>query len=440
MSEPIRFDFDARTIQDFEHLLERGALNLEPGFQRDSVWTPSDRRKLIESILLNYPVPSVFLYRREEDGRPVYDVLDGKQRLESIFMFMRARGFTREGFDVKVKLEGDEDPEWRDWATLRRKNFAARFLSYKLQTVEVSGEFDDIVNLFVRINSTGKALTGAEKRKARHFKSAFLKEAQRLARREGRYFLERRVLRPAQITRMKDVELICELLASMAGGGLINKKSAIDRAIGNKELPASSLRRASRELVSAINAVKRVFPNLASTRFRNTSEFYTLVMLVWRLQRDRLVLSDRHRNRIAERLLVRMSNGVDEVLQMQRRIQGAPRTHTLYAEYLMTVRSATDNLSQRKHREEILHGIFAGLLEKKDERRLFGPELRRLLWNSAEKKVCSQCQRSLTWSNFQADHIRAHSRGGRTELSNAGLICRSCNPSKGARRRARKAA
>jgi 5-methylcytosine-specific restriction endonuclease McrA len=38
----------------------------------------------------------------------------------------------------------------------------------------------------------------------------------------------------------------------------------------------------------------------------------------------------------------------------------------------------------------------------------------------------------LDWINFQVDHIKAYSRGGKTDLSNAALICASCNPKKGA--------
>jgi Protein of unknown function DUF262 len=53
-------------------------------FQRKSVWSWSDRRRLIQSIVPNYPSPSIFLYERQENGFVMYDVIDGKQRLESI--------------------------------------------------------------------------------------------------------------------------------------------------------------------------------------------------------------------------------------------------------------------------------------------------------------------------------------------------------------------
>ena len=90
-----------RTVIDIQNLFEDGLLNLEPGFQRQSVWSERDRSKLIDSILRNYPLPAIFFYRREEDGQIIYDVIDGKQRVESILMFM---GEMRGRYDVKTRL------------------------------------------------------------------------------------------------------------------------------------------------------------------------------------------------------------------------------------------------------------------------------------------------------------------------------------------------
>jgi len=84
----------------------------------------------------------------------------------------------------------------------------------------------------------------------------------------------------------------------------------------------------------------------------------------------------------------------------------------------------------------MLNGLLEGLFEQKDSRRVFSVVQRRLLWNSEEARVCSQCETPLAWSNFHVDHVKAHSRGGRTSLENAALICGPCNSSKGARRQA----
>lgn len=75
-----------KSILDLSSLYDHGHLNLEPGFQRQTVWKLRDRAFLIDSILRNYPLPAIFPYKREEKGELVYDVIDGKQRLESILL------------------------------------------------------------------------------------------------------------------------------------------------------------------------------------------------------------------------------------------------------------------------------------------------------------------------------------------------------------------
>ena len=47
----IKYETDQKTVQDIINLYEKGRLNLEPGFQRSSVWQENDRKKLIDSIL-----------------------------------------------------------------------------------------------------------------------------------------------------------------------------------------------------------------------------------------------------------------------------------------------------------------------------------------------------------------------------------------------------
>jgi hypothetical protein len=71
----IQYQAGQKTVQTIIHHYENDQLNLEPGFQRSSVWSESDRGKLIDSILRNYPLPSVFLYRRYEAGNLIYDVI-----------------------------------------------------------------------------------------------------------------------------------------------------------------------------------------------------------------------------------------------------------------------------------------------------------------------------------------------------------------------------
>lgn len=85
-------------------LVETGAIDVAPKFQRRDRWDPEKQSLLIESFLTNIPVPPAYL--AEDVARlGSYAVIDGKQRLTAISVFfsdkLALRGLTR-----MVKLNG----------------------------------------------------------------------------------------------------------------------------------------------------------------------------------------------------------------------------------------------------------------------------------------------------------------------------------------------
>lgn len=81
----IRTDGYPMSIGEWASLYESGELDIHPEFQRFFRWSETQRTALIESILLGIPVPSVFVSQRA-DG--IWDVVDGLQRLSTIFQFL----------------------------------------------------------------------------------------------------------------------------------------------------------------------------------------------------------------------------------------------------------------------------------------------------------------------------------------------------------------
>lgn len=77
-------DFNVLTLQSF---MESGVVGI-PGFQRNFVWDLGRSSKLIESLILGLPVPQIFLY---EQARNKLLVIDGQQRLMSIYYFVKKR-------------------------------------------------------------------------------------------------------------------------------------------------------------------------------------------------------------------------------------------------------------------------------------------------------------------------------------------------------------
>lgn len=430
----IQYQADQKTVQTIIHHYENDQLNLEPGFQRSSVWSETDRAKLIDSVLRNYPLPSIFLYKRYEGGNLVYDVIDGKQRIETLLFFTGVKKGNR--FRTKTRLPGREKAESVDWACLKRKSLQHLVTGYKLQTIEVTGDLADIIDLFVRINSTGKALTSQEKRHARYFNSEFLSKAGKLAARYEGYLRATKVLSPSQISRMKHVELMCELTVSAHNEDVINKKAALDRVMDSNSISGRQLEKAARAAAGGLNRLKQMFPSLRQTRFRQLSDFYSLAVLVQKFEREKLILTDRRRNRLAWDLLAAFSNGVDEVSLLHKKARSIKPEQELYREYMLTVREGTDELNNRRKREQILRGLLETLFERKDSARHFSPEQRRILWNTTAARKCVGCGRRLTWEDFTIDHIDPYSKGGRTRLENAALMCGPCNSAKRDRRAA----
>jgi len=102
--------YGERTINELVLMFKSRQINLEPGFQRRAVWSITDRRRLIQSIIARYPLPSIFLYARKHQGGVVYDVIDGKQRLETILMFMRQGRFRRGAVPAQREMESVRSP------------------------------------------------------------------------------------------------------------------------------------------------------------------------------------------------------------------------------------------------------------------------------------------------------------------------------------------
>src|SRR5437588_9016610 len=80
----IRTDDYAMSIGEWISLYENKEIDIHPEFQRFYRWDSWQKSRLIESILLGIPIPPIFVFQRR-DG--IWDVVDGLQRLSTIFEF-----------------------------------------------------------------------------------------------------------------------------------------------------------------------------------------------------------------------------------------------------------------------------------------------------------------------------------------------------------------
>lgn len=90
-------------LPQLRDLIDRGeVLNLRPEYQRRLRWSTVQKSRLIESLLLNIPIPPVFLY---ESDAARYEVMDGQQRLNAVREFI-AGDYSLTGLQVLRPLNG----------------------------------------------------------------------------------------------------------------------------------------------------------------------------------------------------------------------------------------------------------------------------------------------------------------------------------------------
>lgn len=136
-------------------------IDLGPDYQRRSRWTKGQRSRLIESLLMNIPIPSIFLY---EQDYYKYEVIDGKQRLEAIDSF-----FKNEYKLVKLEyLKNLEGKKFSDLEDVTKRLLYRRTITATILLVESSvfDKYDLRMILFNRLNTGGVKLNGQELRNA----------------------------------------------------------------------------------------------------------------------------------------------------------------------------------------------------------------------------------------------------------------------------------
>ena len=149
--------------------LNEEKINLSPAFQRGHVWKVGVRRKLIANMVQGRPIPAIFLYKEAEEARYTYNILDGKQRLESLILFIASQ---RTDLTIQKWHKYFFTPAMKGYAGFwiplpnGNKTFGALdgktvadFREYAIPTVEITvsddTHLDEVINLFVDINQQG---------------------------------------------------------------------------------------------------------------------------------------------------------------------------------------------------------------------------------------------------------------------------------------------
>jgi hypothetical protein len=168
----IRSDGYAISVGEWMSIYEKGEVDIHPEFQRFFRWSLRQKSRLIESLLLGIPIPQIFVAQRPD---AVWDVVDGLQRLSTIFEFAgilldeekkRLSPLTLESTTYLPSLGGRR---WEDAKHPDQSLTIAQRLLIKRAKINVSiilKESDEMAKyeLFQRLNTGGSMLSDQEVR------------------------------------------------------------------------------------------------------------------------------------------------------------------------------------------------------------------------------------------------------------------------------------
>lgn len=159
------------TTETLLNQMRKGAIHLDPPFQRRDAWTDVRKSRFIESLFMGLPIPQIVLAERKP-GRGSFIVLDGKQRLLTLHQWADADKDDEEDPPLTLRglevLEGFNGLTFEDIKNGAYANEVASFDNQTIRTVVVRAWPDDefLHLVFLRLNTGNLPLSPQELRNA----------------------------------------------------------------------------------------------------------------------------------------------------------------------------------------------------------------------------------------------------------------------------------
>lgn len=206
-------------ISNLVNGLRESDLFVDDTFQRRLVWTEKQKVRLVETILMGFPMPEIYLWQQPADaesGKQRKSVVDGQQRLTTM------RQFVSNEWPLHVKYLDEQNQKaeyagklWKDLTDQQKQVFWDYVVNTRIIPNTIKKE--TIISLFKRLNETDKSLNPQEIRNA-EFNGAFIEAAEVIA--DFQFWEKHSVFNANLIRRMADIEFASSLLIFLRKGSV----------------------------------------------------------------------------------------------------------------------------------------------------------------------------------------------------------------------------
>jgi len=332
-----------RSVVWFKKASDAGDLIIKPPFQRNPVWSLRQKSSLIDTILLEYPIPELYMQEvTDADGNQKHVLVDGQQRIRTVLAYLSGE------FEIE-----DEDSSWRglafeDLASAdRKKVFEYNFVIRLLPDMPES----EVREIFQRVNRNTTTLNAQELRHATYW-GPFIKLMEEISNLD--FWSEAGMFSANDRRRMLDIEFISELAVAVLNG-LQNKKKLLEEFYQQYETNFDDQEKLRGIFNHVLGEIEQLIPNLSKTRWRKKSDFYTLFIKLAG-HASQLPLSADKRV-IAAAALENLASSVDRVIKDELTEGEIAPAHVL--DYVKYVERAASDLTARRERERIVDEVLA---------------------------------------------------------------------------------
>jgi hypothetical protein len=407
--EGVRIDKNDRSLSEFRRWYEEGRLVIDPEWQRSYVWDVRRASKLIESFLVDIPVPVIYL-AKDDSGK--YLVIDGVQRLSSVFKFVNGE-FALTGLELQPNINK------KRFADLPQQ-IQSKLFDATLRTFELSPQTSRnlLFVIFQRLNSGGVALNEMEIRNC-----VYTGKLNTLIKQLATYDEFVKTVNQKDLSRrMSDRSLVLRFLAFYERG----------------------YQRAQTGLKAFLNDFCEIYRNPPDARLevfrRNFKHAMRASHTVFGQDAFRLRRQDaRGGGEWATRVNATVFQVITVSFTNYDLAQITQRADAIYEEYLDLVSTdstwedcvtkSTGDAAKIRYAFETWGSRLASVMANSvaaDGQRIFSRALKREMFQ--QNPMCAICGQEIRLMNDAAlDHEEHYWRGGQTVPSNARLVHRLCN-------------
>lgn len=180
--ERIHLQAQQRSAREMVRIANEGQLDVNPVYQRPSVWTPEQKQNLVKSWLSGTPIPAIVVNDRfhpswtderpdAKTGQGMYAVVDGKQRIEAGIDWLAGRVPVPASWIDDEFIETTIDTPDGPYVTMNNlTDVGRRLVESRMHFAVVEGKLNSVqeeAELYLRLNTGGTAHTDADLDKAR---------------------------------------------------------------------------------------------------------------------------------------------------------------------------------------------------------------------------------------------------------------------------------